>query len=498
VDFQLDAGFEALRSLVRRMLRWHAPTPACATWMASCRTEGDGDVQALTAMNSPLSLPADRLNTALSNPKLEVMNFLNEVAMRFPQAISFAPGRPPERFFDVARTLPLIDEFMRDGDLSALHRPDIHGLDALGQYGRTNGIIGSLIAKLLATDEDIHVRAQDIVITVGAQEAMCLCLRTLCGNPGDVALTIDPAYIGFSGAAQTLGVEVVGVPCGQDGIDLNALKRIAAALELHGKSARVLYLSSSYANPTGSTLSVSTRRRLLELARELNLLLLEDSAYSYFCYDDVPLPSLKSMAGGERVLYLGSFAKTLAPGLRLGFIVADQEVDHGAGRTTRLADEISKAKSLLTVNTSAVLQALAGGLLLSQDCSLRSFVAPRVRALKGNRDAMLAALDTFFPKEERWCRGISWNRPAGGFFLTITLPGPVGEHDLLRCAGEHAVTWTPMSSFLLGSAPSAQIRLSFSYVTAPEIHEGIRRLASWARGCQWNSPGHTPNLQPRP
>lgn len=432
-------------------------------------------------MRTPLLLPARRVGAALRDPQLEVMNFLNEVAMRFPQAISFAPGRPPERFFAMARMLPLIERFLTEGDLSALSKPQTHGLDALGQYGRTNGIIGSLIAKLLANDEDIHVEADDIVVTVGAQEAMCLCLRALCGNPGDVALTVDPAYIGLSGAAQVLGVEVVGVPCGEDGIDMSELTSTVARLAQQGKSARVLYLSSSYANPTGLSLSLATRLQLLDLARELDLLLLEDSAYSYFCYDGQPLPSLKSMVGGERVIYLGSFAKTLSPGLRLGFIVADQQVDHGDGHSTRLADEISKAKSLLTVNTSAVLQAAAGGLLLSQDCSLRRFVQPRVQALKANRDAMLAALEEFFPKDGSWCAGVSWNRPAGGFFLALTLPCPVGNDDLLRCAREHGVTWTPMACFLLGSTASHQIRLSFSYVTPQEVHEGIARLASWAR-----------------
>ena len=405
--------------------------------------------------------------------------------MRFPQAISFAPGRPPERFFELASMLPLVERFMLDGRLDELHRPEIHGLDALGQYGRTNGVIGSLIANLLARDDDIHVQPRDIVLTVGAQEGMCLCLRALCGNPGDVALTVDPAYIGVSGAAQTMGVEVAAVPCGSEGVDVAALRQTVASLAQSGKCARLLYLSSSYANPTGLTLSTAARRQLLELAHELDLMLLEDGAYSYFCYDGEPLPALKSMVGGERVLYLGSFAKTLAPGLRLGFIVADQQVDHG-GRVTRLADEISKVKSLLTVNTSAVLQAVAGGLLLREDCSLHRYVEPRVRAIKANRDAMLATLDACFPRNEAWCRGISWNRPAGGFFLTLTLPVTIGERELLCCAQEYGVTWTPMSFFLLGQATSAQIRLSFSYVTPEEIHEGVSRLAAWARSCKWD------------
>ena len=117
----------------------------------------------------------------------------------------------------------------------------------------------------------------------------------------------------------------------------------------------------------------------------------------------------------------------------------------------------------------------------SQGCSLRHFVPPRGQSLQANRDAMLAALDKFFPQQASWCVGISWNRPAGGFFLTLTLPRAVGNDELLHCAAEHGVTWTPMPYFLLGSTSSRQIRLPFSHVTPQEVREGIERLASWAQ-----------------
>jgi (S)-3,5-dihydroxyphenylglycine transaminase len=434
-----------------------------------------------------LQIPAQRLRAALANPRLEVMNFLNQVAMRFPEALSFAPGRPPEPLFGLAGTLPFIEEFMRHGDLRGLHQPLRHGLDALGQYGRTNGIIGGLIADLLARDEGICVAAEDIVVTVGAQEAMCLCLSVLCGNPGDVALSIEPAYIGWSGAAQVLGIETAGVPAGEHGVDLPALERVVAQLARQGKTARLLYWSSDYANPTGLTLPLAQRRQLLEAAERLDLLLVEDSAYNYFCYDDQPLPPLKSLPGGERVLFIGSFAKTVYPGLRVGFIAAGQTVGR-AGQATRLADEISKAKSLLTVNTSPLMQALVGGLLLAHGGSLRQFVQPRVQALRANRDAMLAALQASFPRDDAAGEGISWNRPAGGFFLTLTLPRAVAQEDLLDCARDHAVTWTPMAYFEFGQQVSHQIRLSFSYLTPPEIEAGIGRLARWvARGVSASS-----------
>ena len=243
----------------------------------------------------------------------------------------------------------------------------------------------------------------------------------------------------------------------------------------------MLYICSDHANPTGLTLSTSVRRSLLQAAHDLDLLLLEDGAYNYFCYDGAPLSPLKSLDGGERVVYIGSFAKSVFPGLRVGFIAADQNIVAPGGRRSTLAEEMSKAKSLLTVNTPPLMQALVGGLLLAHDCSLREFVEPRVQAIRASRDAMLAALETSVPRRADGSRAISWNRPSGGFFLTVTMSRPVGNDDLLACAERYGVTWTPMSYFHLEASDSCQIRLSFSYVTPEEARTGIARLAQWMR-----------------
>lgn len=427
----------------------------------------------------------DQLNASLADPRVEVMNFLNEVALRYPQAISFAPGRPLESFFDVRDSLRYLDDFVA-------HETLTQGIDTdrcyarLGQYGRTNGVIGPAIARLLHNDEAMIVQPEDIVVTVGSQEAMCLCLAVLCGRPQDVALVVDPAYIGFSGAARVLGIPLAPVPSNETGIDLGALERIADDLKAQGKQPRLLYLSPDHANPTGTTMPASVRGHLLDLTRRLDILVLEDHAYSYFSYDDERIAPLKAQPGAEHVLYMGSFSKSIYPGLRLGFLVADQRVGGEAGRSTRLADEISKVKSLLTVNTSPLNQAIAAGLLVRNDFSLESFVAPRRAALKRNRDALLAALGRHFPSTERWCRDIRWNRPSGGFFATLTVPFEVTDDDLVISASRYGVTWTPMSYFCTDAAPRAEIRLSFSYVDVPQIDEGVARLATMlqARGAQ--------------
>jgi (S)-3,5-dihydroxyphenylglycine transaminase len=431
----------------------------------------------LTRQELSVQLSSDRLNTALFDPKIEVMNFLNEVTSRYPQAISFAPGRPLESSVDVAESLQYIDDFV--GYDARMRGTDVRQSYAmLGQYGRTKGVIGQLIAELLQNDEAVTVAGDDIVVTVGGQEAMCLCLAVLCGNRDDVALVIDPAYIGMSGAARVLGIELAAVPAGDRGIDLAALERTVAELSARGKQARVLYLSPDYANPTGITMTLELRKQLLALTRRLNLLVLEDHAYSYFSYDDERLAPLKAMDGAEHVLYLGSFAKSIYPGLRLGFVAADQTVIAPDGRRTRLADEFSKAKSLFTVNSSHISQAIAAGLLVRHACSLKTFVAPRRQVLKRNRDAMIAALERNFPRDSAWAKTVHWNRPSGGFFLTLTVPFAVTDDDLMSSAADYGVTWTPMSYFCLNDTVRREIRLSFSYVNTRQIDDGIARLAS--------------------
>ncbi|MCD0244457.1 PLP-dependent aminotransferase family protein [Xanthomonas melonis] len=424
-------------------------------------------------------LPRCSLSPALGDPQVEVMNFLNEVALRFPSAISFAPGRPPEAHFDVKASLDYIERYLQSqaGDAEAL----ASGYAALGQYGRTNGTLGELIARLLWNDEGIALTCEDVAVTVGCQEAMCLLLLGLCGHPGDVALVPDPAYIGMSGAARVLGVETCPVPARGGGLDLDALEHAVVRLSAQGKRPRLIYMSPDFANPTGECMTLEQRRRLLSLSRRLNLLIVEDHAYNYFQYDGDRLPAFRSLPGSDHVIFVGSFSKSVYPGVRLGFIASTLRIDAGEGRTTRLVDELSKIKSLLTVNTSPLCQAIIGGLLITHDCSLMAYVAPRRDALMRNRDAMLASLQRHFPRDAAWCNGIHWNRPAGGFFLSLEVPFLVSDQDLMVSARDHGVLWTPMSYFHHTMEAGNQIRLSFSYASVPSIDAGIGALAQMVR-----------------
>ena len=157
---------------------------------------------------------------------------------------------------------------------------------SLGQYGKAKGILGEVICKLVKNDEGIIASSNDIIVTVGCQEAIFLCLLLLAKNPNDVILVEDPSYVGVLGAAKTLGIEVVPVPTDDNGIVLDNLSVIVANLKKRGKNPRLLYTSPDFSNPSGATTDLSHRLKLLELTREMNLTVLEDHAYSYFYLRD--------------------------------------------------------------------------------------------------------------------------------------------------------------------------------------------------------------------
>ncbi len=394
------------------------------------------------------------------------MNFLNEIAGRYPDAIALAAGRPHESFFH-------LDDIHRYLDIYAAHLT-ARGIDArraIMQYGRTNGIIHDLVARLLAVDEGIHVPPEAVAITAGCQEAMVIALRGLF-RPGDVLLAASPCYVGILGAARLLDIEVVPVPEGPSGLDPSSVASVAAAVRASGRRPRAFYVVPDFANPSGTCLSTASRRGLIDVAAEADLLILEDDPYGLFGLDDAARPKLKAMDPDRRVIYLGSFAKSGFPGARIGFLVADQSVGGAL-----LAEELSTVKSMLTVNTSPVAQAVIGGMLLDCGCSLRSANQDKIAFYRRNLRTLLAALSRHFTDGT-----VGWNVPAGGFFAVLTLPpdGPVtADAKLLETsARDFGVLWTPMSFFYPEGGGEHAIRLSCSALDPAQVDEGVRRLAA--------------------
>lgn len=416
------------------------------------------------------------LKSCFGEPLLEVMNFLNEVVLRYPEAISFAPGRPAERHFDVEHSLARTSAFVA-WRAEATGWPSLAVWNDLGQYNKTNGIINELIARQLELDEGIHARPDSIVVTHGCQEGMVILLLGLF-EPGDVLLASDPTYIGITGLAAIVGVPVVPVPTGEEGLDPQAVAAAIDEVRRSGRRPRALYDIPDFNNPLGTQMPVANRRALLDVLHERGVLLFEDNPYGMFSYDvDPPLPTLKSLDEHGVVLYMGSFSKTLYPGLRAGYLVAGQEVVSASGARTTLAAELSKVKSLTTVTTSPLVQAVVGAQLLEHGGSLRDLVRTKIPFYKANRDRMLACLEEHLGGLD----GVRWNRPAGGFFLTVDLPFAFDEECLQACARDHGVIVCPMTFFALAEGRERQVRLSFSYVTEEQIEEGIRRFARFVQ-----------------
>ena len=400
------------------------------------------------------------------------MNFLNEIASRFPEAISLAAGRPFDEFYAVEDAERYLAAYI--AHLRAEGMGEARVRQAILQYGRTNGQLGGMIARMLEIDEDIRVPAESIMVTSGCQEAMIIVLRGLCAAPEDVVLVAEPCYVGFTGAARVLGVTVVPVPETTQGLRPETVAQVARAVRASGRRPRALYVVSNFANPSGVSLGDEVRRGLIDVARDEDLLILEDDPYGLFGLDDSRPPALKALDTDQRVLYLGSFAKSVFPGARVGFLVADQTVVSAAGRRSLLADELSTVKSMVTVNTSPIAQAVIGGVLVSCGYSLRAANREKIAFYRRNLRTLLAALERHFTDDP----AITWNSPGGGFFAVLDVPVRAGEKLLELSARDYGVLWTPMSFFYMNGGGSNAIRLSCSALVTGQIDEGVRRLAA--------------------
>jgi (S)-3,5-dihydroxyphenylglycine transaminase len=415
------------------------------------------------------------LHGSLEDEALSSMNFLNEIAQRYPDAISFAPGRPHEGFFETG----LVHEYLRRFER---HLKEDKGYDdaevrrTLFQYGRTKGIVHDLIARHLEVDEGVAVDPESVVVTVGCQEAMFLVLRALRADERDVVLAVSPSYVGLTGAARLVDMPVLEVDGGTRGVDLDSLRSVAEQARAQGLRPRALYLVTDFSNPSGVSLDLETREALLDLAEERDLLLLEDNPYGYFSADGQRLPTLKALDTRRRVVHLGSFAKTGLPGARIGYVVADQPVADADGRVSLLADQLSKIKSMLTVNTSPIAQAVIAGKLLTHGCDLRRANEREIALYADNLRRLLAGLARHFPPGGG--SGVGWNVPRGGFFLVVDVPFEADDKLLEISARDHGVLWTPMRYFSADPAALDQIRLSFSLVDAEQIDRGVERLAA--------------------
>jgi len=306
---------------------------------------------------------------------------------------------------------------------------------------------------------------------------MLVALRGLFSSPDDVLLTVSPAYVGILGAARMLDIELKGISEGPDGLEPAAVAAAARAVRADGKRPVAVYLVPDFSNPSGTVVPVDARRRLLEVAAEENLMILEDNPYALFARDGEQTPTLKSLDTAGNVIYLGSFAKSAFPGARVGYLVADQPVTSAGGPTRTLAEELAKAKSMFSVGTSSLSQALIGGILVEHDYDLRTPTRELAAVYIERLETTLDCLAQHFPPERHAAHGVRWNVPRGGFFLMLEVGFTADLKAMERSARDYGVSWAPMSMFYVDGGGDRVIRLGFSNLAPTDIREGVARLA---------------------
>jgi DNA-binding transcriptional MocR family regulator len=363
-----------------------------------------------------------------------------------PEVVSLAGGMPN------ISGLPLDVVGSAIGDLIRTNGPT-----AL-QYGSGQGdpTLREQICEVMRL-EGIEGHPDDIVVTVGSQQAVDLVTRIFC-DPGDVVICEAPSYVGALGVFKAFQCEVVHVEMDADGLVPEALRQAIASVKAAGKRIKFLYTIPNFHNPAGVTLSVSRRAEVLEICRAEDVLVLEDNPYGLLGFDSDPMRALRADEP-EGVVYLGSFSKTFSPGMRVGWALAP----HAVREKLVLAQE-SATLCPPSFSQHAVSAYLTQHDWLGQIKQMREMYRER-------RDAMIEALEDYLPAA---CR---WNKPNGGFFVWLTLPPGIDGKAMLPRAVTARVAYVPGTAFFADGFGTGAIRLSFCYPTPDRIREGVRRLA---------------------
>src|SRR3954463_16241616 len=363
-----------------------------------------------------------------------------------PEVISLAGGLPDTSTFPSDTFAAQMTRIARESSAEAL------------QYGPTEGFEETKACLLeVMADEGMTPDPDDLIVTSGGQQAIDLIAKTLV-NPGDPVICEAPTYPGAVPTFCSYEADVHQVSTDDEGMRIDELEELLGALSVAGRRPKFIYSVPSFQNPAGVTMSEERRRRLVQLAREHEVLVVEDNPYGLLRYDGDPEPTLYSLDGGDYVLYLGTLSKILSPGIRIGWVAAPPPVLEKIGLGKQAADLCTS-----TLSQYFVREYFGEGRWLS-------YIADLIEIYRDRRDAMLEALERHFPPQAEW------TRPEGGLFLWATLPDYIDTTDLLAKALRRNVAFVPGQSAYVDGRGASSMRLNFSASGETEIREGVRRI----------------------
>jgi 2-aminoadipate transaminase len=373
-----------------------------------------------------------------------------------PDVISLAGGLPDTSTFPPDLYAELMAAVAHESTARAL------------QYGPTEGMAATTdcIVEVMAA-EGTAVNRSEVIVTTGGQQVIDLVCKTLI-DPGDVVVAEAPTYPGAVPTFSAYQADVEQIEIDGEGMPIDALEDTLDRLQAEGRRPKFIYTIPNFQNPGGVTMSLPRRRRLVEVARQRELLVLEDNPYGLLRYEGEPLPTLYSLdaeavgrdSASDLVIYLGTFSKILSPGLRLGWAVAPGPV----------LEKLNLCKQGADLCSSPVTQMFVAAYF--QHGGWQQYVETLKDLYRTRRDAMLEAL------EEHFGASATWTRPEGGLFIWATLDERIDTTDLLALARtSEGVAFVPgRAAYMDGRSGSSSMRLNFAGVPEPQIREGIRRI----------------------
>jgi len=360
-----------------------------------------------------------------------------------PSVISLAGGSPAPETFPYKELIEITQEVLEKDYWKALQYSSTEGLNELREF-----LVGYL------KKDGIDINLDNIIITSGSQQGLDLTPRVLI-DPGDVVIAEMPTFLAALNAFRSYGADLRGVNMQSDGLDVENLRALVTKCKAEGKKVKFLYSITNFSNPTGITLSLEKRKQIVALAEEEDFFILEDNPYEKMRFSGEFVPSMYSLCKSGRVIHLGSFSKILAPGIRLAWILGNEEFIRVFGITKQVAD----------MSASIFGQHIANA--YCRKGYLDTHIPQKVHLYKEKRDAMLAAMDKCFPKE------LKWTLPEGGFFTFVTMPEYIDCNALYAEALEQKVAYVIGKPFFVDGSGINTLRLSFSMPSIPNIEKGI-------------------------